>query len=106
MGSQASRRAGSRFRSLSIESKGQSDSEPRDQAPRSIEGRPGQAADAAARNAEFFARAKHGRDVAALDTYKRIREAIEREVSGARRMLDVGNGGVFEYDPGLVDQIV
>jgi SAM-dependent methyltransferase len=62
--------------------------------------------DAAARNAEFFARDKHGDDVAALDTYQRIREAIEREVAGSRRMLDVGNGGVFEYDTGLVERIV
>jgi SAM-dependent methyltransferase len=62
--------------------------------------------DAATRNAEFFARDKHGHDVAALDTYARIREAIEREVAGSRRMLDVGNGGVFEYDTGLVERIV
>jgi SAM-dependent methyltransferase len=65
-----------------------------------------QAPDAAAQNAEFFAGDKHGRDAAALDTFKRIREAIESEVAGATLMLDVGNGGVFEYDTRLVEQIV
>jgi len=106
MASQASRRPPSRFRSLNFEAKEERDSAPRERAAESSGGRPAQAADAAARNAEFFAREKHGRDVAALDTYKRIREAIEREVAGARRLLDVGNGGVFEYDTGLVEQIV
>ena len=66
----------------------------------------GQDAASAERNAEFFARDKHGRDVAALDTYRLIREAITREVAGARRLLDVGNGGIFEYDTGLVNEIV
>ena len=49
-------------------------------------------------NAEFFARDKHGRDVAELDTYRNIREALTREVAGTELLLDVGNGGVFEYD--------
>jgi SAM-dependent methyltransferase len=66
----------------------------------------GQDAASADRNAEFFARDKHGRDVAALDTYRLIREAVSREVAGARLLLDVGNGGVFEYDTRLVDEIV
>ena len=58
----------------------------------------GQDAASAEQNAEFFARDKHGRDVAELDTYRLIREAITREVAGTERLLDVGNGGVFEYD--------
>jgi SAM-dependent methyltransferase len=66
----------------------------------------GQDAASAARNAEFFARGKHGRDAAELDTYRLIREAITREVSGTTRLLDVGNGGVFEYDTGQVGEIV
>jgi SAM-dependent methyltransferase len=66
----------------------------------------GQDAASADRNAEFFARDKHGRDVAALDTYRLIRESVSREVAGARLLLDVGNGGVFEYDTRLVDEIV
>jgi SAM-dependent methyltransferase len=66
----------------------------------------GQDAASAERNAEFFARDKHGRDVAELDTYRLIREAITREVAGTERLLDVGNGGVFEYDTAQVGEIV
>jgi SAM-dependent methyltransferase len=67
---------------------------------------PGQDAANVEQNAEFFARDKHGRDVAELDTYRLIREAITREVAGAKRLLDVGNGGVFEYDTDQVEEIV
>ena len=41
-----------------------------------------------------------------LDTYRLIREAITRELAGVGRLLDVGNGGVFEYDTSLVGSIV
>ena len=57
-------------------------------------------------NAEFFARDKHGRDAAELDTYRNIREALTREVAGTELLLDVGNGGVFEYDTNRVERIV
>lgn len=106
MGSQASRRARSRFRPLESHSTEQGESPPGGSSEERRAEAPRQAADAAARNAEFFAGEKHGRDVEALDTYRRIREAIEREIAGARRMLDVGNGGVFEYDTWLVERIV
>jgi SAM-dependent methyltransferase len=66
----------------------------------------GQDTVSAEQNAEFFARDKHARDVAQLDTYRLIREAITREVSGTPRLLDVGNGGVFEYDTDQVEEIV
>jgi SAM-dependent methyltransferase len=66
----------------------------------------GQDATSARQNAEFFARDKHGRDAAELDTYRLIREAITREVAGAHELLDVGNGGVFEYDTSQVKSIV
>jgi SAM-dependent methyltransferase len=57
-------------------------------------------------NVEFFARDKHRRDVAELDTYHRIRDAITREVAGTGLLLDVGNGGVFEYDTTQVEKII
>jgi SAM-dependent methyltransferase len=66
----------------------------------------GQEERSARQNAEFFARDKHARDVAELDTYRLIREAVTREVAGAARLLDVGNGGVFEYDTTQVGEIV
>jgi SAM-dependent methyltransferase len=67
---------------------------------------PGQDASSAEQNAEFFARQKHGRDAAELDTYQRIREALTREVAGTELLLDVGNGGVCEYDTTRVGRIV
>jgi SAM-dependent methyltransferase len=66
----------------------------------------GQDATSARQNAEFFARDKHGRDAAELDTYRLIRDAITREVAGTDELLDVGNGGVFEYDTTQVGNIV
>ena len=43
---------------------------------------------------------------AELDTYRLIREAVTREVAGTGRLLDVGNGGVFDYDTTQVEEIV
>jgi len=63
--------------------------------------------DTARQNAEFFAdNASYADHVAALDTYRYIREALEEELRGTRRLLDIGNGGVFDYDTGLADEIV
>jgi SAM-dependent methyltransferase len=71
-----------------------------------LRGMTGQDATSAEQNAEFFAGDKHGRDVAELDTYRLIREAVTREVAGTGRLLDVGNGGVFDYDTTQVKEIV
>ena len=59
-----------------------------------------------ARNREFFAGERWAQQISEIDTYRLIRTAIEGELAGTVRLLDVGNGGVFEYDPGLVDEIV
>jgi SAM-dependent methyltransferase len=66
----------------------------------------GQDTTSARQNAEFFAGDKHARDVAELDTYQLIREAVTREVAGTGQLLDVGNGGVFDYDTTQVGEIV
>ncbi len=66
----------------------------------------GQRSDSAAQNAEFFARDKHGRDVEQLDTYRLIAEAVTGEVAGTGRLLDVGNGGVFNYDTSVVGEVI
>jgi SAM-dependent methyltransferase len=59
----------------------------------------------AAQNSEFFARDLYGDAVAVLDSYKLIREAVSEEVAGTELLLDVGNGGVFEYDTTQVGAI-
>ena len=56
-------------------------------------------------NAEYFLGERYAREIE-LDTFKNIGKAIEREVQGVELLLDVGNGGVFQYDTGLVERIV
>jgi SAM-dependent methyltransferase len=41
-----------------------------------------------------------------LDTYRNIRAAINREIQGMDRVLDVGNGGTFDYDVTLARELV
>ena len=61
----------------------------------------------ARQNEEFFAEnATYAERVASLGTYRIIREAIERELRGTKRLLDIGNGGVFDYDTAVAEQIV
>jgi SAM-dependent methyltransferase len=66
----------------------------------------GQAPDSVARNAEFFARDTYSRQADRLDSHARIRAALSRDLAGTRRLLDVGNGGVFEYDPAVAEEVV
>jgi SAM-dependent methyltransferase len=61
---------------------------------------------AVARNREFFAGERWAQQISEIDSYRLIRAAIEAELAGTRRLLDVGNGGVFEYSPQLVESIV
>lgn len=60
-----------------------------------------------AKNAEHFdANSRYAQRIASMETYRRIREAVDAAIRGSRRMLDVGNGGVFDYDTSLAEQIV
>jgi SAM-dependent methyltransferase len=40
-----------------------------------------------------------------LECYQNIRRVVERELRGVRRLLDVGNGGFFNFDVALVDHV-
>jgi SAM-dependent methyltransferase len=66
----------------------------------------GQSQASAEQNKEFFARDTYGRHTATLDGYRNIRRAVTEEVRGIENLLDVGNGGVFEYDTSAVGSIV
>ncbi|HEY7960512.1 MAG TPA: class I SAM-dependent methyltransferase [Solirubrobacteraceae bacterium] len=67
----------------------------------------GQEQASAAKNAGFFAdNRNYARFVGSLETYRQVRRVIDREIAGVHRMLDVGNGGVFDYDTRLAEQIV
>jgi SAM-dependent methyltransferase len=68
----------------------------------------GQTRASAERNAEFFLdeyqnyRAK----VESIDTYASISLALSAELEGMERLLDIGNGGVFDYDTTRIKSIV
>jgi ubiquinone/menaquinone biosynthesis C-methylase UbiE len=60
------------------------------------------------KNSSFFRNNLDGynRQVQELDTYKRIRQSINDGIAGCGNLLDIGNGGVFDYDTTLADSIV
>jgi SAM-dependent methyltransferase len=59
------------------------------------------------KNKTFFAdNDAYARYVASLTTYRNIRESVNSEITGLDRLLDVGNGGVFDYDTSRVPEIV
>jgi SAM-dependent methyltransferase len=58
-------------------------------------------------NGTFFkANERYAQLVGSLDSYRAIRSDLNHQLTGVRRLLDVGNGGVFAYDLDLVEQIV
>jgi hypothetical protein len=68
----------------------------------------GQTELSARKNAQFFLEehASYKEKVGAIDTYKKISQALSAELAGIRKLLDVGNGGVFDYDTSLIPEIV
>ncbi len=68
---------------------------------------PQQDALAAERNEAYFLEVdRYVQQMSGLRIYQNVRETIERELRGRDRLLDVGNGGVFDYDVTLVKQVV
>ncbi len=57
-------------------------------------------------NASFFGGDTYREQVQQLDCFRHIGTAISREVAGAGRLLDVGNGGVFAYETERVREVV
>lgn len=60
------------------------------------------------KNADFFLDEykSYKEQVSSIDTYSLISNALNIELDGIQKLLDVGNGGVFDYDTTLVDDIV
>lgn len=60
------------------------------------------------KNSSFFRDhlSDYNSNVQELDTYKRIRQSINEAIDGCGRLLDIGNGGVFDYDTTRVGSIV
>jgi SAM-dependent methyltransferase len=58
------------------------------------------------KNRTFFGgNAAYGRSIETLDTYARLRRALDAALGRTGRLLDVGNGGVFDYDTALAERI-
>jgi len=59
------------------------------------------------KNAEFFLTHldSYSANVDAIDTYHRIAAALTAELKGIASLLDIGNGGVFDYDTSVVERI-
>jgi SAM-dependent methyltransferase len=59
------------------------------------------------KNKTFFADNRaYAQRVAELTTYRNIRVEVNEAIAGTQRLLDVGNGGVFDYDTQLAREIV
>lgn len=59
-----------------------------------------------ANRAFFAANDGYAANLARLTTYRNIRAAVSEAIAGTTTLLDIGNGGVFDYDTSVVDQIV
>jgi SAM-dependent methyltransferase len=70
-------------------------------------GATGQDTASVTKNSAFFAGyERYTQLLYSMETYRQIRRVVDREIAGTRRLLDVGNGGVFDYDTNLAEQIV
>ncbi len=61
-----------------------------------------------AKNISFFGkhRDEYDKNVQELDTYKAIRGSLNEALRGIDRLLDIGNGGVFDYDTSTFHNVV
>jgi SAM-dependent methyltransferase len=59
-----------------------------------------------AANADWFQdNDQYVESMSQLECYRNIRSVVERELRGVRRLLDVGNGGFFNYDTSAVAHV-
>jgi SAM-dependent methyltransferase len=61
-----------------------------------------------AKNISFFRdnRDSYDRMVQQLDTYVAMHHSLNNALRGINRLLDIGNGGVFDYDTSIIPSIV
>jgi SAM-dependent methyltransferase len=60
------------------------------------------------KNSEWFLKNlnDYSENVRQIDSYQRISAALTTELQGLGSVLDIGNGGVFDYDTSVVNQII
>ncbi len=68
----------------------------------------GQTQASASKNKTFFLAEyqTYKAKVESIDSYAFISSALNMKLQGIRRLLDIGNGGVFDYDTRLVGEII
>jgi SAM-dependent methyltransferase len=68
----------------------------------------GQDTASVAQNSKFFTdvNERYAKLLTSMETYRQVSRVVGREIAGTGRLLDVGNGGVFDYDTGLAEEIV
>ena len=68
---------------------------------------PGQTESSISANTDYFLNNlnDYQKSVANIDTYRRIHDFISKKVGGVGHLLDIGNGGVFDYDTSGVGRI-
>ena len=58
------------------------------------------------KNLNFFDKnTKYQNNIKKIDTYKKIYIEISKKLRGTKRLLDIGHGGVFDYNTKLIKQI-
>jgi len=69
---------------------------------------PGQTDTSLSKNISFFREHHHlyEQNINELDTYIAIRASVNQALQGINQLLDIGNGGVFDYETSLVRTIV
>jgi SAM-dependent methyltransferase len=72
-----------------------------------IEGAGRQTASSARKNTDYFGinANSYSARVKDLDTYVNIRHSINQSLAGISNLLDIGNGGVFDYDTSIPARI-
>jgi SAM-dependent methyltransferase len=67
----------------------------------------GQSQASAAANTDYFLNniREYESNVSRIDTYKTIRDFISNRIAGAASVVDIGNGGVFDYDTSGIEHI-
>ncbi len=69
---------------------------------------PTQSAKSIERNTSFFKDnlSYYDKNISKMDTYAVIRRYVTEALRGTNRLLDIGNGGVFDYDATVVGDII
>ncbi|HUS08241.1 MAG TPA: methyltransferase domain-containing protein [Bryobacteraceae bacterium] len=70
--------------------------------------KPHQSASSVEKNSSFFRDnlSEYNSNVQQLDTYAAIRASLNEALRGCGKLMDIGNGGVFDYDTSLAREIV